>query len=102
MKFFKLDDTPIKSEKDSCTKEIHTEIFEFKNKTYEIRRICSFKKLSFTFEFTIYSRNYKKPKKYYLQFSVKDMWLLPKSELILEKIKLYGWLFIYFGYEIEK
>lgn len=46
--------------------------------------------------------NYKTEKKYFLQFSTKDMWLLPKSELMASNtIKLYGWLFFYIGYSLE-
>ena len=40
-------------------------------------------------------------KMYFLQFSTKDPWWIPKSELIHNTIKLYGWLFFYVGYAVK-
>lgn len=39
-------------------------------------------------------------KLYFLQFSFKDPWLIPKSDFISKDIKLYGWLFFYVGYKV--
>lgn len=69
-------------------------VFEFRSK----KKIYQLKKLHSTFAFVIYDRNFSTAKSYYLQFSIEDMWLIPKKEIIDEDITLYGWLFLYFGY----
>lgn len=37
---------------------------------------------------------------YFLQFSFKEPWLLPKSDIVCNNIKLYGWLFFYVGHKV--
>lgn len=39
-------------------------------------------------------------KMYFLQFSFKEPWLLPKSDIVCNNIKLYGWLFFYVGHKV--
>lgn len=40
-------------------------------------------------------------KMYFLQFSLKDPWLTPRSGLVCQNtIKMYGWLFFYVGYKV--
>ena len=45
--------------------------------------------------------NTRSKKMYFLQFSTKDPWWTPKSKLIHDTIKLYGWLFFYVGYAVK-
>lgn len=45
--------------------------------------------------------NFRKKRMYLLQFSLKDVWLVPKCDKHYgenKNIVLYGWLFVYFGY----
>ncbi|HSQ89778.1 hypothetical protein [Romboutsia sp.] len=45
-----------------------------------------------------YNRAKNTDKKYYLQFSLTDMWLVPKRDTILNgTVTLWGWLFFYVG-----
>ena len=52
-------------------------------------------------ESTFCSTNTRAKKMYFLQFSAKNPWWTPKSELIHDTIKLYGWLFFYVGYAVK-
>ena len=45
--------------------------------------------------------NLRSNKMYFLQCSIKDPWWTPKSELIHDTVKVYGWLFFYVGYAVK-
>lgn len=45
--------------------------------------------------------NLRSEKMYFLQFSTKDPWLTPRSKLICDTVKVYGWLFFYVGYAVK-
>ena len=45
--------------------------------------------------------NLRSKKTYFLQFSTKDPWWIPRSEIRRDKVKLYGWLFFYVGHSIK-
>lgn len=70
------------------------EIFciEKNNVTYRLTRI----KLTWLFNI-IYNDFSKKDKKYYLQISNKNPYLIPKKVEYEEGYTLFGWLFLYFG-----
>lgn len=51
-----------------------------------------------TFCLLSYNKETSEKKKYYLQFSLINPWLLPKKGVVCNgKITLWGWLFIYVG-----
>lgn len=45
--------------------------------------------------------NTRSKKMYFLQFSTKDPWWIPKSEILRGIVKMYGWLFFYVGHSIK-
>lgn len=61
------------------------------NKTIGLRRLKS------SFFLHMYDNDTDVIKSYVLQFAARDMWLTPGCRYVSD-FKLYGWLFIYFGY----
>lgn len=55
-----------------------------------------------TFLLTVYNSESKETKMYYMQYSTKDMWLIPKRDTICDgEVTLWGWLFFYIGCNTE-
>ena len=45
--------------------------------------------------------NTRSKKMYFLQFTTKDPWWIPRSEILRGIVKIYGWLFFYVGHTIK-
>ena len=65
-------------------------------------KIAWFDRKRLTFLLTVYDLKTKEDKMYYMQYSTKDMWLIPKRDTICDgTITLWGWLFFYVGCNTE-